>query len=158
MWTANAVRPREGLRNHTVPSRPSPPAKAGSLHIAALSPCVTGHHRVAPQQIVDLLPESARDPEAPCFADADVRHSSRGQLRFLGYLPQSIVVSQPAERVVGTGWRTWSSEVLPEFLEALVRSLVGDQPALLPQPDTGERPAAASAACGAPGRHGFGRS
>ena len=63
-----------------------------------------GHEfRAAPQQIVDFLPESARDPEAPCFADADVRRSSRGQLLFLGYLPQTIVVSQSAERVMDAG-------------------------------------------------------
>ena len=47
--------------------------------------------------------------------------------------------SQPAERVVDTGRRTWPPELLPQFLEALVRSLIGDEPAIRPQPDTGER-------------------
>ena len=40
-----------------------------------------GHEfRMAPEQIVDIPPESARDPEAPCFADANVCRPSRGQL------------------------------------------------------------------------------
>ena len=36
--------------------------------------------RVAGQQIVDILPEPARDPKALRFADAEVFRSSRGQL------------------------------------------------------------------------------
>ena len=40
-----------------------------------------GHEfRVAAQQIVDILPEPARDPKALRFADAEVFPSSRGQL------------------------------------------------------------------------------